>query len=144
MTDATIHLRVPVAQKGRWIRASRAAGMRLTDWITNAVEASMQRQLAAVIIPDDVDFADLRLGRDADGMVTFDWQPLSRICEASGLAWELLRDGPEDNVSGLMVAWYNAHRADGGDPDAVAEDLIAEVRAEDAAGQWYSFEPGRA
>lgn len=36
MNDSLIHLRVPAATKGRWIRASRAAGMRLTDWIVGA------------------------------------------------------------------------------------------------------------
>ena len=37
--DALIHLRVPAAQKARWVRKSRAAGMKLTDWIVNRVEA---------------------------------------------------------------------------------------------------------
>ena len=37
-----------------------------------------------------------------------------------------------------------AHRAAGGDADSVAEDLLAEVRAEDAAGQPYSHKPGHA
>jgi len=32
----------PAATKGRWVRASRAAGMRLTEWIVDAVEAHMQ------------------------------------------------------------------------------------------------------
>ena len=32
----------------------------------------------------------------------------------------------------------------GGERDAVADDLIAEVRAEDAAGQPYSHAPGQA
>jgi len=41
MTDALIHLRVPAATKARWVRESRAAGMRLTDWITNKVESTM-------------------------------------------------------------------------------------------------------
>ena len=39
MTDALIHLRVPAAIKARWVRESRAAGMRLTDWIVQRVEA---------------------------------------------------------------------------------------------------------
>ena len=46
--DSLIHLRVPAATKGRWVRASRAAGMRLTDWIVDAVEAHMQQQAAKV------------------------------------------------------------------------------------------------
>ena len=44
--DSLIHLRVPAATKGRWVRASRASGMRLTDWIVDAVEAHMQQQQA--------------------------------------------------------------------------------------------------
>ena len=35
--EALIHLRVPAATKARWVRESRAAGMRLTDWITARV-----------------------------------------------------------------------------------------------------------
>jgi hypothetical protein len=50
----------------------------------------------------------------------------------------------EDNVSGLIIGWYQAHRQQGGEPDPVAEDLIAEVLAEDAAGQNTSLPPGSA
>ena len=144
MTDHTIYLRVPASLKGRWIRASRAAGMRLTDWITQAVEAHMQQQLTQITIPDGVEFADLRLQRDPDGAVSFDWTPIERICAASGLAVTVLREGPEDNVAGLIMHWYGAHRAAGGTPDPVQEDLIAETLIEDAAGQPYSLPPGRA
>jgi hypothetical protein len=41
MEDALIHLRVPAATKARWVQQSRAAGMRLTDWITEKVESAM-------------------------------------------------------------------------------------------------------
>lgn len=144
MTEALIHLRVPAATKARWVRASRAAGQRLTDYIVNAVEAHMQQQLAKVAIPNGVDFSDLRLARDADGGVSFDWFVIERICQASGMPVEMLRDGPEDNVAGLIIAWYQAHLQQGGQPDPVADDLIGEVRAEDAAGQTTSHAPGRA
>jgi len=46
MTDSYIHLRVPAATKGRWIRASRAKGQKLTDYITHAVEARVARSQA--------------------------------------------------------------------------------------------------
>lgn len=141
---ALIHMRVPAATKGRWIRASRAAGMRLTDWITQAVEAQMQQQLATIKIPEDVDFADLRYARDPDGAVSFDWAPIERICKASGLDIALLREGPEDNVAGLIVAWYRAHRAAGGAPDPAMEDLVGEVAIEDARDQGVSLPPGTA
>jgi len=144
MTESLIHLRVQVATKGRWVRASRAAGMRLTDYITCAVEAYMQQQLARVTIPEDMEFADLHLTREADGSVSFDWDVIERICAASSLPVELLRDGPESNVAGLMMTWYQAHIDRGGAADPVAEDMIGEVRAEDAAGQCTSHAPGRA
>lgn len=142
---AIIHLRVPAAMKGRWVRASRSAGLRLTDWIIQIVEQHMaDKMLAQITIPDDVRFSDLHLARDADGMVSFDWSPIERICEASGIDIALLRDGPEDNVTGLVVAWYAEHLRNGGERDPVQDDLIAETMAEDAAGQRHSLPPGRA
>jgi hypothetical protein len=144
MTDATIHLRVPAAVKAAWVRQSRAAGLRLTDWIVDAVEAHMQQQMTKVAIPDGLDFSDLHLARDPDGSVSFDWAAIERICEASGLPVEMFRDAPEDHVSGLIVGWYRAHRQNGGEADPVAEDLISEVVAEDNAGQTVSHQPGRA
>lgn len=144
MTDSLIHLRIPAATKGLWVRASRAAGQRLTDYITNAVEAYMQQQSARIAIPSDMDFSELRLSRDTDGAVSLDWAVIERICTASGMPVELLREGPEDNVAGLLIGWYCAHRERGGAADPVAEDLLAEVQAEDAAGQAFSHAPGRA
>lgn len=104
----------------------------------------MQQQIAKICIPDDLSFSDLRLARDTDGAVSFDWAVIERICQASGMPVELLREGPEDNVAGLLIGWYCAHRERGGAADPVAEDLLAEVRAEDAAGHAYSHAPGRA
>lgn len=51
---------------------------------------------------------------------------------------------PEDALGGLISTRYNHHIASGGARDPVAEDLLAEVRAEDAAGQKFSHPPGRA
>ena len=42
-SEAYIHLRVPAATKGRWVRASRAASLRLSDWIIEALEARMEK-----------------------------------------------------------------------------------------------------
>lgn len=145
MTDPIpVHLRVPAATKARWVRASRAAGMRLSDWIIDAVEAQMQQKMARVAIPADLDFSALRLARDSDGAVSFDWGVIERICQASSLPVELLRDGPEDNVAQLVIQWYRAHRAAGGAVDPVAEDLIAEASLEDERGEGMSHPPGRA
>lgn len=39
MTDSIVHLRVPAVTKARWVRESRAARMRLTDWIVARIDA---------------------------------------------------------------------------------------------------------
>ena len=70
--------------------------------------------------------------------------PIRKICEASGLPIELFTDTSEDNVSQLIVAWYEQHRRSGGDPDPVAEDLIAEAVIEHTHGQHVSHRPGNA
>ena len=102
------------------------------------------QQSTRVAIPDELNFSDLRLARDPDGAVSFDWQVIERICHASNLAVEIFKDGPEDNVAGLIVNWYQLHRQAGGDADPVADDLIIEVLAEESAGQKTSFKPGTA
>ena len=47
VSDALIHLRVPAAAKARWVRESRAAGMRLTDWISARIEQEGEVMIAA-------------------------------------------------------------------------------------------------
>lgn len=81
--DALIHLRVPAATKARWVRASRAAGTRLTDWIVNAVEAHMQSQITTAVIPSGLQFADLNLARESDGIEDLDGLPDELIQELS-------------------------------------------------------------
>lgn len=143
--DALIHLRVPAATKAAWVRESRAAGMRLTDWIVNRVERPLQpARPIAIRIPADLPFSELRLSRTPAGDVDFDWRPIEAICAASGVDPALFRDADEDNVAGLIVQWYRAHMAAGGERDPVADDLIAEVQIEDAHGQHASHQPGRA
>ena len=73
--EALIHLRVPAATKARWVRESRAAGMRLTDWITSKVEKEMARQtypgLDSVVIECDLDQAASPVRYSTDGGRTF-------------------------------------------------------------------------
>jgi hypothetical protein len=98
-----------------------------------------------ISIPLGMAFADLRLARDQKtGDVSFDVAVIERIEAESGLPAGFFMGQHEDAIAALITTWYSAHRAAGGDADLVAEDLLAEVRAEDAAGQPYSHKPGRA
>lgn len=141
--DALIHLRVPAGLKARWVRESRAAGMRLTDWIIKRVENAMP-QITHIAIPADLDFSSLDLARLPNGDISFSTAVINRIEAASGLPEGFFMAHPEDALGELITTWYASHRAAGGAPDPVAEDLIAEVRIEDAAGQAASHQPGRA
>ena len=98
-----------------------------------------------ISIPLGMAFPDLRLVRDPQtGDVSFDTAVIERIEQESGLTAGFFMGQPEDALASLITTWYSAHRAAGGDADPVAEELLAEVRAEDAAGQPYSHAPGRA
>lgn len=91
----------------------------------------------AITIPEGLEFSALRLSRDpVTHEVEFEWTPIERICEASGLDVSVFRDQHEDNVAGLITAWYMEHRRLGGAPDPVQEQILAEVQAEDALGQY--------
>jgi hypothetical protein len=143
--EALIRLRVPAELKARWVRESRVAGMRLTDWIVSKVEAQPMKKTTPISIPLGMTFADLRLERDSKtGDVSFDTSVIERIEQESGLPAGFFMGQHEDALAALITTWYSAHRAAGGDADPVAEDLLAEVLAEDAAGQPYSHAPGRA
>lgn len=91
----------------------------------------MTEFLATLTIPDGLEFSTLNLSRDSlTGEVEFDWAPIEAICEASGIDISMFRDQHEDNVSGLITAWYAEHRKRGGAIDPVQEEIIAEAISE--------------
>jgi hypothetical protein len=92
-------------------------------------------QKTYIVIPDGVQFEDLKLTRDpVTSMVEFDMDPLERICEANDIDIGVFTDGGDGKVGGFLNAWYRAHRESGGAPDLVQEQLIAEVAAEEEFG----------
>lgn len=103
----------------------------------------MTAQKLRIKIPDTLAFADLRLRRETDGNLSFETAPLETIAQASGdPVAQLLQH--EDGIATVITGWYRMARARGEPADPVAEDLAAEVAAEDAAGQGVSLPPGRA
>ena len=101
-------------------------------------------QVLRLAIPDTVQFSDLKLAWASSGQLEFSWGPIQAICVHNKFPMGWFYDGPEDNVVDLLANWYLTHRANGGEKDAVAEDLLAEVKLEDAAGQPLSYQPGTA
>ena len=106
---------------------------RLTTAAPGSSQEFMPTQSLRIVIPDDLEFSELRIHRGPDG-VSFDWSPIERICEASGIDVALFREQHEDNVAGLLCEWYRQHREAGGEADPIVEDMMAEAAIEDAAG----------
>jgi hypothetical protein len=97
-----------------------------------------------ILIPTELPFAALALTREPDGSVGCDLGTVSIIERLSGLPDGWFMSQPEDALAALITQWYAAHLAAGGEHDPVADDLIAEARAEDERGDGISHHPGRA
>jgi hypothetical protein len=144
MKPSVIHLNVPAIKKARWVRASRAAGVKLTDYIANAVECYMKSQLLQIQIPDSIKFEDLALHMESDGSISFNTDVVNAICRASGVDIRVFEDGPEDNLSELINTWYCSHVENGGSKNPVMESMISEAKTENKLGNGFSYPAGRA
>jgi len=90
-------------------------------------------------IPADLQFSALRLARDPEtGDIEFDADVLQDICIDNSLPFS------EEVVTSLLTAWYSHHRANGGAPDPVMEQIIAEIEAEEITGVEIRGGSGRA
>ena len=81
-----------------------------------------------IVLPPGVDFSDLRLEHDDAGGLHYLPDPLAACCEANDLDVGTTL-GNEDLVRMLVARWYLAHHIAGGDPDPVAETILAELAA---------------
>ncbi len=98
-----------------------------------------------VVIPADVAFSDLNLQHDPQsGGVLFEYQPIERICEASGIDLEQLSSDDEERLGDFVISWYMKHLASGGQPDWVADSILEEMTLTEGAGQSFSYPAGHA
>lgn len=93
---------------------------------------------------EGVDYADLKLRYEPEGsdIVSFDADVLIAFCRANNLPADAWLN--EDNIATVMAKWYRLHRAAGGAPDPVREQIAFEVELEDRLGGGFSHEGGRA
>lgn len=102
----------------------------------------MSREIL-ITIPDDFDFATLKLRRDSvSGEIEIEWKPLEEILRLSGQDPGIVFNN-DDALANLLVKLYQAHRESGGRPDWVQESILAEAATEREHGVRTQRAPGR-
>ena len=82
-----------------------------------------------ILIPSDVRFADLDLFYKEGVGLVFDWTPIQKICDASGIDIAFFKPPKLDNVIDLLVNWYGQALRNGEPRDPVADLIWAEAFA---------------
>ena len=94
-----------------------------------------------IIIPNGRRFADLELEREPlTRRLLYKPGPLARLLSANELDLQALFND-DDIVCWLVAEFYLAHRSAGGEPDAVAEEILVEVAGQHA-GNIPAIDPG--
>jgi hypothetical protein len=79
--------------------------------------------LLTLKLPEGYTFADLKLRRCDDAAIDLDMDLVQRICAINGLDFAKVLQNPGPVVTSILTVWYKNHLADGGEPDALMEEL---------------------
>ena len=79
--------------------------------------------LLTLKLPEDYSFADLKLRRCEADDIDLDMDLVKLICQLNGLDFEKVCQNPGPVVTSILTIWYKSHLAEGGEPDALMEEL---------------------
>ena len=80
--------------------------------------------LLTLKLPEGYTFEDLKLRRCADDdAIDLDMDLVKLICTMNGLDFDKVRQDPGPVVTSILTVWYKSHLAEGGQPDALMEQL---------------------
>jgi len=79
--------------------------------------------LLTLKLPEGYVFADLKLRRCADDAIDLDMDLVKLICNINGLDFDKVCQNPGPVVTSILTVWYKSHLAQGGQPDALMEQL---------------------
>lgn len=79
--------------------------------------------LLTLKLPEGYSFADLKIRRCADDAIDLDMDLVKLICQLNGLDFEKVCQNPGPVVTTILTIWYKSHLAEGGQPDALMEEL---------------------
>jgi len=79
--------------------------------------------LLTLKLPEGYTFADLKLRRCDDAAIDLDMDLVKTICAINGLDFNKVLQNPGPVVTSILTIWYKTHLAEGGQPDALMEEL---------------------
>jgi hypothetical protein len=79
--------------------------------------------LLTLKLPEGYTFEDLKLRRCADDAIDLDMDLVKLICTMNGLDFDKVLQDPGPVVTSILTVWYKSHLAEGGQPDALMEQL---------------------
>lgn len=79
--------------------------------------------LPTLKLPEGYSFADLKIRRCADDAIDLDMDLVKLICKLNGLDFNNVCQDPGPVVTPILTIWYKSHLAEGGQADALLEEL---------------------
>jgi hypothetical protein len=79
--------------------------------------------LLTLKLPEGYSFADLKIRRCSDDAIDLDMDLVQLICKINGLDFDKVQQNPGPVVTSILTVWYKSHLAEGGQPDALMEQL---------------------
>jgi hypothetical protein len=76
-------------------------------------------------IPEDLQFSDLELRLDDDGLVRFNWEAIERLCATSNINPDFFSSSRPEYVGNLISHWYGVHLYNGGAHDPEQERALS-------------------
>jgi len=79
--------------------------------------------LLTLKLPDGYSFSDLKIRRCEADAIDLDMDLVKLICNLNGLDFGKVCQNPGPVVTTILTVWYKNHLAEGGEPDALMEEL---------------------
>jgi hypothetical protein len=79
--------------------------------------------LLTLKLPEGYSFADLKLRRCESDAIDLDMDLVKLVCKINGLDFDKVLQNPGPVVTTILCVWYKSHLAEGGQTDALMEEL---------------------
>lgn len=85
--------------------------------------------LLTLKLPQGYSFSDLKIRRCEADAIDLDMDLVKLICHINGLDVDKVCRNPGPVVTTILTVWYKKHLAEGGQPDALMEELKSPGRS---------------